>query len=341
MDYPDPIVSANIYAAGSLDQAIRRGLVPFRRELRQLYPDTDLYFWAMRYGCSGEHLKVRVHGPQSESEALRELLGESMERALLGLQADSDPESGSPSPPIDVEDEEKTHADRSWCWTTYRRHHISLGSKPFLLDDGYVARFTRCLGAACEVVVEALAPEAEGVAQHMVRHNTMTQLLVDGLAVLGFDDSQRCDYLDYHRDWLIRFPLLRSGGTAAQVHEIVGRFEQIRGQMAEELETLGHLLAHSEWEKAKVESDLWRSTLVDLWNYTAVLCEDPAYRVDPFASAPIFTPLFKLFHCTANQLGLSRLEEALVHHLLVRAVRPEEPVRIEVLFEPSVHAPDP
>jgi len=334
MLYPDPILSANVYAAGSLDEILRRALRPFRTAVHERCPDSKAYLWTMRYGCGGEHLKIRLHGPEGENAALREELGDAVERALAGLDATPDLEARPPTPPIDAEDLEGPHADRSWCWTTYRRSHLSLGSKPFLLDDGYVARFTRSLGAACEVALEALVPEADGAVPHMVRHDTLTRLVLDGLAALGFDDSQRRDYLYFHRDWLIRFPLLKSDGTLAKAREIAVHFEQIRDDMAAELETLGHL-ARSEWEKADIDADPWRRALADLWSYTAPLCEDPAFHVDPFAALPMFTPVFKVFHCAANQLGLSWFEEAVVHHLLVRAAAPAEPVRLDVLFEPE------
>ena len=35
---------------------------------------------------------------------------------------------------------------------------------------------------------------------------------------------------------------------------------------------------------------------------------------------PVFPAIFKVFHGTANKLGLGMLPEALTHHLLLRAV---------------------
>lgn len=334
MPYPDPILSANIYASGCLDEVFRRTLGPFRVAVREHYPAREIYFWTMRYGCGGEHLKIRLHGPESECGALREKLGETVGRALADLGPAPAPIARPATPPIDVEDEEGPHADRSWCWTTYRRSDISFGVKPFLLDDEYVARFTRCLAAACEVALAGLVPNAEGVVPHLIRHNALTKLLIDGLAALGFDESQRREYLYFHRDWLVRYPLLKGGNSPAKARQVTDQFEQIQSEMTAELEALGSL-AHFQWERANSDSDPWRHALAELWSYTAPLCEELSFRLDPFAALPTFTPVFKVFHHTANQLGLSMFEEALVYHILLCAVVPAESVHCDVLFEPE------
>lgn len=333
MHYPDPILSANVYASGNLDGVLQYALRPFLGMAQERHPDREGYLWTMRYGCGGEHLKIRLHGPAEEGEALRETLGEAIERSLADLGPAPEPENRAPTPPIDVEDSQGPHDDRSWLWTTYQRDPISLGNNPFLSNDGYVARLTRCLGAACEVAVEALDSEADSATLQIARHNTLTQLVLEGLAALGFNDAQRQDYLYFHRDWLIRFPLLKSNGTLDRAREMTHHFDSIREQMPAEMETLGEL-ARTEWQTSNTDADAWRRSLADFWSYTASLCEEPEYHLDPFASMPIFTPVFKVFHATANQLGLSSLEEALVHHLLAAATAPES-VRLEVLFEPA------
>ena len=47
------------------------------------------------------------------------------------------------------------------------------------------------------------------------------------------------------------------------------------------------------------------------------------YPKTPFSDDPVFSALFKAFHGVANQLGVDLLNEALVYHVLFRAVADE------------------
>jgi len=168
---PDPSLTADIYCAGGLDRVVFQVVAPFWHELRER--GSGSYLWLVRDGAGGEHLKVRIHGPESELPLQRRLL-------------------------------EERAASYALVWTVYERSHTSLGGGPFLEDDHYVALLTRCLGNACALVL-SLQPGENGVLPHRIRQIALLRGLIVGLAALGFPAEKRTDYLAYHRDWLLRF----------------------------------------------------------------------------------------------------------------------------------------
>lgn len=336
--FPDPVLTANVYCAGRLDAAVFHSIVPFWRELRQHDPGRLCYLWLMRYGKGGEHLKVRLHGPEPLRPLLRQLLAEKVNAFLAALPAPVErPAKGQreKAPPIDAEDDVAgDHPDGSLLWTTYRRSPIALGGKPFLSEDGYVARFTRCLAAGCCDLVLALEPGAGGLLTAAVRQRTLLQAVITGLAAAGFPSEMRAGYLAYHRDWLLRSALpvdLRA--RAEPVAELCRRFDLQVAAMGESLAALRRV-AEAQWNGAGVEARSresgtgadWRQSLAGLVEHVTPLCADPDYRLDPFASDPVFAPVFKVFHGLANQLGLKRMDEAFVHHTLLHiAASGEQP----------------
>ena len=55
----------------------------------------------------------------------------------------------------------------------------------------------------------------------------------------------------------------------------------------------------------------------------------------PLSPIPAFAPVFKALHGLANHLGISLPDEALVHHLLLRASDPEAGRTRHVTFLPT------
>jgi hypothetical protein len=155
--FPDPLLSANLYCAGRLGEALLRVVGGFRRDLLARVGAEPGYVWVMRYAKGGEHLKIRVHGPESQRPLIRELLAASAESYLADLGA---PDPSAPrrtrelAPPIDREDQTSTdYPDRTFLWTTYERSQISLGYRPYMSDDVYVALLTRCMGRGTEILL--------------------------------------------------------------------------------------------------------------------------------------------------------------------------------------------
>jgi hypothetical protein len=329
--FPDPVVTANIYRAGRLDEVIHRVMAPVWGEFQQHDPDHACYLWLMRYGKGGEHLKVRFHGPEVLAPRFRDPLGEAVEAYLAGLPENVEPllkKGVAGAPPIDVEDNvEEDHPDRSFLWTRYGRSHVSLGGKPFLLDDRYAALFTTCMAKACEQVL-ALQLDDQGAFSHKARQTTLLKALIGGLAALGFPPEKRAQYLAYHRDWLLRFLLPKERRAEVEpVQGFQGHFDERLAKMGKILETLGRAAAE-EWQdrtepqtKFRGSGAPWRRALVDLYLYVRPFGSDPDYHLDPFASDPAFSPVFKVFHGLGNQLGLNLAEEAFAHHILFTVSR--------------------
>lgn len=314
-------MTANLYCEALQDAALHGALAPVGARLRTSDPDRAGFLWIVRYPRGGEHLKVRIHAPAEQEACLREMLREAVDSwvATLPPAVPEQPRKDAPGlPAIDPEDEASAPwPDRSLVWTRYRRSHVSLGGGPFLTDDSYVARLTSCLGAGCVVVLDALAPAPSGRVSDGLRQTTLLQLLIGGLAVMGFDAEERATYLAYHRDWLLRFSL-KGGADAARTQEMLARFDQRAEQMGDALGALGEA-AESAWGATPDREDRWQQALAELAVYVARFRGDPAYRLDPFTEDPVFPAVFKVFHGTANQLGLGMLPEALTHHLLLRA----------------------
>jgi lantibiotic biosynthesis dehydratase-like protein len=277
----------------------------------------------VRYARRGEHLKIRLHGSPELQPVMKRLLAEAAEGYFASLGA---PEVGAPrvvskkSPPIDPEDiEEGVYPDRSLLWTMYRRSHISLGSEPFLLEDRYVALFTRCLAAGCRRTLEALQPDGSGRVSPSVRPSTLLKLLIEGLSGLGFSEEQRLQYLAYHRDWLIRFTLLKNQADLERAEEAIAQFDRRLQAKAGQVEATQRKLSMQ-----GAVDPAWRHALAEFWQHARFLCKSPNYHIDSFASDPAFACIFKVLHGLGNQLGITPLDEAFVHHLLLRAVEMEQ-----------------
>jgi hypothetical protein len=320
--FPDPVVSANLYCAGRLDEVIRTVVVPFRRELLDASDDdSGEYLWMMRYGRGGEHLKIRLHATEPRGAMARNLLEELAGRCFSTLGANGEPAraaSGSPPAPIDHEDEaEDGHPDRSVLWTQYRRSLASFAGKPLLADDTYAALATRCMGRGCDLALAALDEELSPIHRLL----SLLQALVGGIGGIGsLPADSRAAFFAFHRDGLVRSLLVRRNAGPDKAAELLAQFERRQQAMGSFPDSLRNL-AEKEWNGADGE-DAWRSSLADLYRYVAQFRGDPEYRLDPFAEDAVFPVLFKVFHGLANQLGIGLLDEAFAHHLLLAAARP-------------------
>jgi hypothetical protein len=324
--HPDPVVTGSLYCSGALDQALL-ALVPFRAFLRELGDDELPYLWCVRYARGGEHLKVRVHGPADVEAAVRERLGKTAEDFLAAL---------GPRPegverrvrqdafPIDREDRlDEGPPDRSFLFTHYEKSHVSLGGQPFLGDEGYRARMTACLARGCDQVLLALADQGQPLS-HGQRQRVVFRAVLTGLAALSLPPSQAAAYLAYHRDWLIRFPLLRDGSGEERANGLLADLDRKAGA-AEQTVTALRGVAEQLWrDPVAARESGWGRALAGLRQYVAGLCSEPDDRLDPFAEDPTFNPIFKALHGLANHLGLKWVDEAYAYHLLLRAAAPGE-----------------
>ena len=345
----DPVLAASIYASGQIDSLLEDAVAPFWRRFREDFGVGESYLWCLRYECGGEHLKLRVHAPPRLRPEIEKRLSEAVEPVLLRLRQEAAEASEPPAatqripgwlpPPIDAEDSSNApRADHSLVFTHYRRSFVSLGDRPFLAEDRYVALLTRCLGRGCEEVLSCTGDPGEGLAQR--RQLTLWLLLVSGLALR--DD--RLDYLAYHRDWLIRLPLLRLKGTGEQGKELLKRFETVCSRREKQREFLGQwaratwspdVSAASSAQSAETQESPFVASLRELLDYLPAFAALPDARLDPFTSELAFPVLFKLFHGLANQLGLSRFDEAFACHLLLRSAAADSPSALSFELLPA------
>ncbi|HLL81907.1 MAG TPA: lantibiotic dehydratase C-terminal domain-containing protein [Longimicrobium sp.] len=316
---PDPTLTASVYCNRRLDHVVSGLVIPFRERLRELDREERWALWMVRYSGRGDHLKLRLHGPEEERERVRAFIAEEAGRFFAALEpaVDEPRVSRAGIPAIDEEDEgEGEHPDRALLWTRYRRSHVSLGPHPFLADDRYAAGMAAALGAGAAMVLAAFAAHADGQLPAAARQRTLLKAVIAGLAEAGLSPERCAAYLAYHRDWLLRF-FAEDAEREAEVRDGLDRQVAAMAPAVEQLRTV----VAGEWAPGRRADTAWNGTLAALAAYVRAFEGDPAYRVDPFAADPLFPPVFKVFHGVANQLGLSPVNEAFVHHLLLQAAR--------------------
>ena len=327
-DLPDPIITANIYCSGLLDSVICQAVAPFSKTLRETADRNGIhYLWFVRYSKRGEHLKVRIHGPQNTAAFLKEELSSIVSQYLESLTGASTTVAadGDDAPAIDVEDGDLLpHPDRSFIWTQYRRSNVSFGSEPFLLDDRYVALLTRALGYASEFIVNEFPSEPEESIEKRQRQKILLGLAIPAIGVL--DPALRCRYISYHRNWLLRFLVVKRLVTVLDPDALVGRLNARASQMRTAISDLRRVALQS-WVSYEESGDAsrtvlfsWLQSIDDLAAYVNTFRHRQEYSIDPFSDEVSFPCLFKALHGSANQLGISLLEEAFVYHLLLHAV---------------------
>jgi hypothetical protein len=321
-DLPDPLLAANLYLGGRLDSLIQQVLSPFWREFSPQDSEGTFHLWFLRYARGGEHLKIRIHGPEPLCFAMKSSLEA---KARLAFVAPGEPpgaasaKSRSLAPPIDPEDSED-HPDRVILWTMYRRSSVVLGVPPLIDDDRYVALFTRCLGRGCTIVLSIFE---SGDDSQPARQRALFSLLTSGVAAIWQTSDERTRYLVYHRNWLVRSLALTKNLGERRAREILDRYDAASRSEStlEELErSVCRQAGRARRAGGSDRLDLWMSSLLDLREYLQRFEGLPDYSVDPFADGPLFPSLFKLFHCMANQLCLNPLNEGLAHHLVLRAL---------------------
>jgi hypothetical protein len=160
------------------------------------------------------------------------------------------------------------------------------------------------------------------------------------MAALDLTPQQRAAYSQYHRDALLRFLLLKSEKPLSKADQVLARFAAHAEGMGDAFMALkeivdercerGRLVADGEKPEAS-----WCRSLIRLLDYVALLCRNPDYHLDPFAAEPEYAPLFKALHGLANHLGVTLLDEALAHHLLLCAVAPDAECLHRVVLLPA------
>lgn len=335
---PDPAVTANIYCAGRLDELLLRGIADFWQRVRAADSEQACRIWFVRYRRGGEHLKVRVHGPAAMAAFLKGELQAAVERYFATLPPQSAEELAakrgrSDVPPLDAEDRiAGEHPDRSLLFTNWERSHISLGGSPLLEDDVYVGHLTTFLGAVGARLLQDLKLDASmPVPQvpHGKRQALLVKIVIGALAGLPFSEEQRTEYLVHHRNWLLRFSLVKALDRSEKSRELIDRYRRQIEKMGEAgTGPISRALAKF-WDEANpadlaADSAAIGDPLRELADHLEGFRGDPAYQLDPFSPEPSFTGVFKALHSVANQIGLPMPEEAFTYQLLLELRAPHK-----------------
>jgi hypothetical protein len=318
--FPDPILSANIYASGLLDEVLRKAVAPFWKHVRNSAFHDDAFLWTVRYSRNGEHLKIRIHGSDDECAALAGIVSEYFEEYLNSIRklpAATSRNGRLDVPPIDLEDQLLELApDRSLVWTNYQRSPVSLAGAPWLEDDMFAAVSCKCLGCGCELVLDSLEMESFGSTSG--KQKLLIKALLSGLAALGWHEAQQAGiYLEYHRDWLLRFFIEDEAQRAGMLAQFTAQVDRT----ASSINSLRQL-AHAYKEPAG-NTMTWAEAVKELGSFLDQFQGSARYLIDPFTKNVSFSPIFKIFHGLANQIGLHPIHEAYVHHLLLVALAPK------------------
>lgn len=305
MPFPDPLLTASLYSSSPLEEAVRDVLAPFWKSVRALDPTGECSLWWIRYGRGGPHLKIRLQGPSTREETLRGLLEEQV-RSALPMPAEPSggrPRSASSLPPIDAED--YLPAERpsgTLLWTQYRRSEVVFGPEPLLSDDRYVALFGDCLGAACEHLLDESMPARR-------RNVLLLEILGTSLAAALPDDEERLAYLTYHRDWTVRFSVLRAGRGMKKADELLDRYDR-EADGLKEMPYARNVALHDAFTAFE-------------GYFRQIEHGTEKESIDPFIKGLRFPALLKVLHGIANAAGVDPVNEGLIYHRFLRSVAQE------------------
>lgn len=321
--FPDPVLTANVYCSGLLDDLLHQAIAPFWRGLREEDPENLCYLWMLRFARGGEHVKIRLHGPEDCREAMRRTLTDAIEGFFARLDISPAPAGRDPRndlAPIDPEDEAGVaYPDRTILWTQYRRQPGTMGREPLSRDVTLAALFTRCISRGSEIVLRDLVPDSEGHFLQKTRMSLFLRLLVSGLAGLCFAPPLRASYLTYHRDWLIR-------AIRGDLAGVLARFEERVQMMPAVVATLEEV-ARGAGSGGDKNYSLWQGSAGELFEHVESLSPRPFDLADFYTMDQVLAPLFKVFHGLANLIQVGLPNEAFLCHVLSRAyASPDVPI---------------
>ena len=320
--YPDPILAANLYCRGHLDEVLHRLVWPFWRRIRERREGVGGYLWAVRSPRRGEHFKIRLHGPEKCREPWRLRLAEAADEFFAGRVAVAGSASGETlTPVIDEADRSRQdQEDQRLVFTEQRRSAVILGPGAEH-DDTYAAHLSACLGFGGEWACNT--PELDGNGRYPYAHRqaALLRVWISALAV-GFETArQRREYLAYHRDWAVRYHCLGAGEGDARAARLLQRYAQkadsIPGVLASLRETSQQVLGNEAEAAGDELENAWRRSLGELLARVSGRSDFPSF--EPFAEDVRFPVLLKVLHLLSNLVGLNLAQEGSVVHLLLQA----------------------
>jgi lantibiotic biosynthesis dehydratase-like protein len=318
--FPVPFLSASVYGQKQHDLLLDAFLRPFWSSSALRYAGG--FFWTMRYGGGGEHLKLRLHGPEQYEAETRQALAAALDHFIASLPP-SELGQTDPGlfPSIDPEDEEEgLRPDRFWRWTTFRPSPFVLGAEKLAQDPMLSGLYAHTQGAVAEIVLREVAPQRLETSFATSRQSLFIRMLIATFETLGFSTAEREAYLRHHHDWLVRFLIARAKSPETSSDTILA-------PMRERIANIGSTVAAI---RQRLDSSVdgscphpifsfWQQRLRDFFAYVSTFRGNAAYDLDPYTKDYAFLPLFKLLQGACNQFGLRLKSELYVYHLLLVA----------------------
>lgn len=320
--FATPLLSASVYDQRQHDLLLDEFLRPFW-DASNLKEEGG-FLWTMRYGAGGEHLKLRLHGPERYEPKTRQELAAVLDRFVESLPpSEQEQTAGGRFPAIDPEDEEEgLRPDGSWRWTTYRPSPFVLGAEKLAQDQELAGLYAHAQSAVAEIVMREVAPRRLDPSFATSRQSLFIRMLILSFAALGFSAAEREAYLRHHRDWLVRFLIVKTKSPEASPDTVLAPLRERIAKMGPTLDAIHQRLeaasAGAGPDAHPVFSD-WQQRLGAFFAYVSTFRGDPAYDLDPYTNDHAFLPLFKLLHGASNQFGFRMSNELFVYHLLLAA----------------------
>lgn len=324
--FPDPSLTASLYCNRRLELMTREVLQGLSVDLDERGLAEDSFFWYIRYGKCGEHLKIRIHGPDSVVTAARQSLPTHASRFFAAPASDPDPQiwvSKSALPPLDLEDEQEAdYPNKTLLWTHYRRSPVVFGAQVYLDDEIHVSRFCRCQAAVTRLALDILLPKLGEPRYPEHRQTTFLRILLTALSSLHLPPTETAAYLAYHRDWLVRS--LVHNGTTPETTTFETLRDELRALVESSSSTLRPLANHVETalEQPQASTDDYlpfHREFSAFYEHVSTYRSQPRFDQDPYTRDFSFLPVFKVLHFAANQLGFRLSNEAYVFTLLLHA----------------------
>ena len=322
--FPTPLLSASVYGQKQHDLLLDEFIRPFWST--SMLRMAGGFLWTMRYGGGGEHLKLRLHGPDRYEAETRHSLTTVLDNFVESLPpSDSGPVYPGLFPSIDPEDEEDgVRPDRFWRWTTYRPSPFVLGAEKLAQDPTLAALYAHAQSAVAEIVMTQVAPLRLQPSFATLRQSLFIRMLVISFSSLGFSAAEREAYLRHHRDWLVRFLIAKERSSESSPDNTLAPLRERVAAMGPKIDTIRQLLETSPKGFSHPIFGVWQERLSEFFKYVADFRGDAAYDLDPYTDDYAFLPLFKLLHGACNQFGLRLRNEIYIHHLLLAAASEAE-----------------
>lgn len=177
-----------------------------------------------------------------------------------------------------------------------------------------------CLARAAAVYLASIGDaddEDARASTYAERQHLLLTLVQRAVEAMSSDRTTQQAYLTFHRDWLLRYPVLQRSHGRAKVQQL---FDLLDAQADQTLAAAG-----TDWhaQRAEPRTDApqaaWATAVSELAARVSCFAADPGCQLDPFADGPLFPVLFRLLHAAARQCGIALLDEACLYHLLLRA----------------------